>query len=755
MTRIFKTYILVLAGTLPITSFAQSFSSDDGILTFNNFTDLQVKESVAADDDASPAVFSTAASTHCTIFSQFQRMYEITVKGSPGQMNVVMNLSMVSGVDNPSTIKMYIDVAKNGIQDDFPINGVVSGSTITFGLLSLINNDNVYFAERTSTYYAVGTGSFHSALWARSAGGATLSQPNFCDAVSLVIQNGYSVTLSQNGNTACNNFNIEAGGTLIFTGAGNSLLRLKGDWYSDGTLIQPAGKVEFNGNHHQSIEGGAQAFNNVTINNVTGVSIQATEVQITKELKIQTGTLTTNDALVITSNASGTAYIASLTSATANIVGDVTIQRYHNAAAAGWVMLAAPVGGLTVADWNDDLTTTGFPGSDYPLTSFNNIRYYDESIAGTFGNGYFGVSSITSPLDPMSGYYVYTFAGAHNIDVSGPIQKFNLNIPVTYTNNGILGHDGWNLVSNPYPSAINWTTGGAWTKTNIANEVYIYNAATGNYATYISGVSANGGSPIIASSQAFFVRATGASPTLAITENAKTTSVGVFKSNEEGSLAILSIGREDKNDELVLGLNVGVSGYESGIDAIKLVNPTGSVSVAAHGVANELLAIDHIGSDTKIIPLYINVPHDGKYDVTLRILNGEGSLVSANVEDLLTGEIHDISNINSRIFFEAGEYNDRYVLHLDFRTEDSSLRAVADTFTWIQGDQINLIYTGSDDFIGNVDVYNSIGQVVYSGTLNITSGSGVYLPVAKGTGNLIVHLRSSINGNSNVIKMYH
>lgn len=202
-------------------------------------------------------------------------------------------------------------------------------------------------------------------------------------------------------------------------------------------------------------------------------------------------------------------------------------------------------------------------------------------------------------------------------------------------------------------------------------------------------------------------------------------------------------------------MHTGVSGYESGIDAMKLVNPTGNVSVAAHGQNNELLAIDHIGSDTKIIPLYINIPNDGKYDVNLRVLNSEGSLSSAKIEDLLTGEIHDVSNINSRIFFEAGEYNDRYILHLDYRTELSSLKATADTFTWIQGDQINLIYTGADDFIGNVDVYNSIGQVVYSGTLNITSGSGVYLPVEKGTGNLIVHLRNSINGNSNVIKMCH
>jgi hypothetical protein len=613
------------------------------------------------------------------------------------------------------------------------------------------------FSERQTTYYAAADGSMHSAIWARTPGGSNLIQPDFCESLSLVVPSGRSVTLTNNAVTHCDNFSIEVGGTLTLGGAANPRLRLQGDWINDGTLVQSAGRIQFYGSRHQVIDGGTQSFQRAEVKNALGVSIQATQVSITGELKMAEGTLTTNGALVIASSPSGTGCISEI-NASADISGRVTIQRYHNAAATGWFMLAAPVSGATVAQWNDDLITTGFPGSDYPATAFNNIRYYDESMGGTFDVGYFGVGSNTTVLDPLSGYFIYAFAGAHNIDVFGNIQKFNQNIPVYFTNNGMGSSDGWNLISNPYPCNIDWTANsGAWTKTNIANEVYVFNAATGTYATYVNGVSANGGSPLIASSQAFFVRATAANPALQIKENAKTTSLATFKSNEEGLLATIFAGKENKSDELIIGLLEGAFGYDPGYDAVKLINPVGSISIAAQGDVNELLAIDHIGSTQTSIPLYLNIPETGKWNFNVSLNNGSAHTIEAVLEDLTTGEKHQVNNSNSKVMFEAGVFQDRYILHLNVQPKAtiSNNEVAANTFSWIQGEQINIQYAGEYAYNGTVDVYNSIGQIIYSSQLILNGCEQFMLPVSRGKGQLTIQLRNAVDGEVQNLKLIH
>jgi hypothetical protein len=69
-----------------------------------------------------------------------------------------------------------------------------------------------------------------------------------------------------------------------------------------------------------------------------------------------------------------------------------------------------------------------------------------------------------------------------------------------------VANDGWNLIANPYPSAIDWDAASGWNKVNVNNAVYIYQADLDQYSTYIAGVGVNGGSRFIASSQGFLCK---------------------------------------------------------------------------------------------------------------------------------------------------------------------------------------------------------------------------------------------------------
>ncbi|MBK6986308.1 MAG: hypothetical protein IPH32_16930 [Bacteroidetes bacterium] len=75
----------------------------------------------------------------------------------------------------------------------------------------------------------------------------------------------------------------------------------------------------------------------------------------------------------------------------------------------------------------------------------------------------FLLTAITNPIIPNKGYWVYLGTGASatspiTIDVTGTVRKFNNAIPLTRTNTGSTPDDGWNLIHNPYPSPIRWSS---------------------------------------------------------------------------------------------------------------------------------------------------------------------------------------------------------------------------------------------------------------------------------------------------------
>ncbi|MBB3054940.1 YDG domain-containing protein [Mucilaginibacter gotjawali] len=89
---------------------------------------------------------------------------------------------------------------------------------------------------------------------------------------------------------------------------------------------------------------------------------------------------------------------------------------------------------------------------------------------------------------------------------------------------------GFNMIGNPYPSAIDWLTSysgsGAIVRTNISPTIWVFNPVTSQYDTYqatssTTGTATGNASRYIASGQGFVVQATAASPALTISEYAK------------------------------------------------------------------------------------------------------------------------------------------------------------------------------------------------------------------------------------------
>ncbi|MEZ5082437.1 MAG: hypothetical protein R2750_03150 [Bacteroidales bacterium] len=139
-----------------------------------------------------------------------------------------------------------------------------------------------------------------------------------------------------------------------------------------------------------------------------------------------------------------------------------------------------------------------------------------------------------------------------------------------------LGH-GLNLISNPYPSALNANIH-SWTKTNVANSVWVWDATAGNYV-YWNGTENPSGSGygtltggIIPAMQGFFIEATGANPSLTMPQSSRAhDSQNFYKSFGSGNLIRLNVSGNGYKDALfVLFEQEATTGFDAAYDVKKI-----------------------------------------------------------------------------------------------------------------------------------------------------------------------------------------
>lgn len=387
--------------------------------------------------------------------------------------------------------------------------------------------------------------------------------------------------------------------------------------------------------------------------------------------------------MTLTSDLSTTGAIARIADG-ADVLGDsITLQRFFGDGDDNWRMICSPFTDLTYNDWNDDIPTTGFPGSDWPnwpsasnpwvnLYTYNET--YTEGWAGHKDIGFEPPADVNDPIDYIQGIFAYWAPDNTMLDVTGVWNRGETQFDLDYTvseDYGIL-HDGWNLVANPYPSAIDWDVEEGWEKTNLADAIYVFDPAEGNYHAYVNGIATGNADARIASSQAFWVKAIGPDPSLTINENAKSTAQGVFMRSQDAeieALVHLEVQGGPWTDDAVFGyLDGAVEGFDPALDAYKMGATNGNMPELSFAMPDDgLLSINMIDipEESQTIQLFLKPKnHD---ELTLR-----NTLVDA-MDDNICLSLED-TELNITVPFNMGdEYgfewsgastNTRFVLHL-------------------------------------------------------------------------------------------
>ena len=424
------------------------------------------------------------------------------------------------------------------------------------------------------------------------------------------------------------------------------------------------------------------------------------------------GTLTNNsgiEGLKIQSNADGT---GSLLHHTANV--DATLQRFVTG--------------------NTSLTQKMYHQVSVPLVptsnSFSNLflgaYLYDFDVSANVWNSLGTPTNI--PLDETRGYMIYTPEATHTYSFEGKMNAGEFTPLVVFVGAGN------NLVPNPYPSAINWNATG-WTKTGIANSVYVWPAGGTQYITYVDGVVVPEGTQnpgIIPAGQSFFVKAT-ASPTFKMTDAVRLHHSRAFQKSGDSISQLLRIkatGNELTDEAVVRFRELATSNADPEFDAWKFTGTEGAPQLSTLSSDNEKLTINALPPIEQSLTVPLNFEMAASKPVTFTFTNFESFEPSLNIflKDELTNQTINLRNQPVYAFFHNTENAaDRFKLVFGGAIGLEETEVPTENHLWIAGNMLFIKTPHLNGEKGILAVFDASGKQLMEKELVLSELSALKL----------------------------
>lgn len=517
---------------------------------------------------------------------------------------------------------------------------------------------------------------------------------NLLDGGSLQVRNTLTIT---NGNFKIGSGTLKLTGTIKTSLNGTLSGSPDANLYIGNDAVSSAATIYFNQDApaNRSLKTYTQVRNGtITLGNTLDI-YGSIDLNSTSSANI----LKTANNLTLISNEAGTARVNNLGSAL--ITDSVIVQRFikgSDISRRSYRLLSSPVyqGNATNSSLRrfyfsrlqDQILITGNGGTskgfDPSPVNGPTIWKYNEPAANSTLQDFIPISSISKShantdqdfLTSGNGFLLFFRGDRINnvankttapfsvpedatISYKGLLNQGNITVTAPYgAATGLLSYtnknetnDGFNLVGNPYPSAIDWElsggNGSAIGLTNINPTIYILDPVTKNYGTYTKGgISTGSATQYIASGQGFFVKANGINPTLTFTEAAKATDISnPVVLGEKMPLAIdflrINLQKDSLNqDDILLTFKDGQSeDYQQEEDVEDLSGMSASVSLSALSKPQKKqLAVNALPLAKQVskIPLFVDAAEDGNYQLKLTDLSDSFKNVPIFLKDNFT-----------------------------------------------------------------------------------------------------------------------
>jgi len=633
--------------------------------------------------------------------------------------------------------------------------GLTITATQTSGTPALTAGTSSPFNVISSTpnYRSKASGNWNSSgTWQMQISGTWYDASDYPNALNknVTILNGHTILLTDN-NGICNNLTVDNGGKLwanstssgkylyvygniidngiIGTDIGATTIDLLGfdiegtNCTISGSGIFDCGRVSkfTTGNSITNIvfnmdatlrytSGSAAALYNGAASTTFNITINAG-----KKLEIPNAKIDlTNCTLTLKSDATGSAMLLDNGTINGSTAANTIVQQYITGALVGtndkWHLISQPVASILASD----VFTYCY------LKEFNELTGLYVNIPGsttlnTVGKGYSTMYSYASGA-----------LTSKTLEFTGALNTGAQSVALTYTSG--IG-DGWNLVGNPYPSAIDWNAASGWSKpAEMNNGVYFWDNSIANYRYYLDGTGVNGGTNIIPAMQGFFVKATATPATnlgFANGIRVNNTTPAFYKSETTNPFLRLQVTNGNYSDETVVRFDANAtSGADNAYDAWKLF--ADNVPQLYTSLDNNVdLAINTLPSveTSSIVPLNFKAGVTGNFTINAtEILNFDAAtpvILTDNVlnvtQNLCTTPVYTFTA-------NAGDNSDRFTLRFKSSTGigENNKQNVK---IYANGNTI-FINPGTTKLQGEVIVYDILGNQIVKNRLN--NESSVY-----------------------------
>ena len=324
------------------------------------------------------------------------------------------------------------------------------------------------------------------------------------------------------------------------------------------------------------------------------------------------------------------------------------------------------------------------------------------------------------PLIPMMGYAIYKQALQNTNETktfSGILHTGTYEISCSKTNNSLF--PGWNLVGNPYPSAIDIDAAAGFVRTNIDEAIYTYNQTTGLYGYYLSGAGING-SQFIAPNQGFMVRVSSDGVgSLRLTNDARVHNAQAFLKNAPVNLLRLTATADNFSDETLIRFNdESTNGFDAKFDAYKLMSEKSSAQLYSVS-GSENLSINTLPkTDDAMVSLHLKINQDGEYKILASELNSFDAATFIYLEDLRLNTLTDLRE-TPEYNFSASTKDETARFRVLFSLTPKKLGCNGETCknAKIYSYEKNIFVNTPQNAIGTIEVCDVAGKQVFTAKL--------------------------------------
>ena len=311
---------------------------------------------------------------------------------------------------------------------------------------------------------------------------------------------------------------------------------------------------------------------------------------------------------------------------------------------------------------------------------------------------------------------------------SGKFQTGEISFPLSASGND--DYFRWNLVGNPYPSAIDWNSRSGINKDNIYNSIYFQEK--NGICTYVDGVSVNckeAFNGLIHPFQGFWVFASNDNINnpgkLEIKNNARTwqwpVNMSLKDSNHDGTIKITLQHDEKHANATAIRIKAEATyRFDASFDALLFHNTLSNVDskpvIYSLSEDNKKLDINTLPDISNTIRLGVKLDKPGQY--TIKIKNHLTSSMTCPggqhlvITDKKSNESYELRNGESTLHFygEEGIINDRFIINMKKNTPVSGRMNHSPSF--IRSRHTLQLKLGDDNQGGELSICDMSGRIV-------------------------------------------